>query len=76
MPSARIWLASSRVDHGCSTSTSFGLLGLVAYGDYQVSGGLKKGIYIRCFPRMESSQIRGLVLRASWDFPRFSSCCL
>ena len=43
MPSAWILVASSGVDHGCPTFISSGLLGLVAYGDYQVSGGLKKG---------------------------------
>ena len=41
MPSAWIWLASSGVDHGRPTSVSSGLLGLIAYGDYQVSGGLE-----------------------------------
>ncbi len=39
MPSAWIWLASSGVDHRRPTSVSSGLLGLIAYGDYQVSGG-------------------------------------
>ena len=69
MPSAWIWLASSGVDHGRPTSVSSGLLGLVTYGDYQVRGGLEKGICVPCFPRTESSQIRGSVLRVSWDFP-------